>query len=133
MWSISASNSEGIGFMTVLIFIALVAVLAYGLRIYSHRQNRASLDASDYTCLCGLVSDEKSWILLEDLPRVLEVLTIGLVVILWGSSLTNLFLAFFSNPILIPRKPFPTAGAKICRNSIWRMLALLRWYAISIV
>lgn len=84
MWSISARNSEGIGYITVLIFIAFLSVVAYGLRIFSHHQNRAALDASDYTCFCGLVSDEKSWMLLESLPRILQVVNIGLVVILWG-------------------------------------------------
>lgn len=59
MWSISASNPEGTGFMAVLIFLTLVAVLVYGLRVYSQSQNRTSLDTSDYTCFCGLVSDEQ--------------------------------------------------------------------------
>ena len=92
MWSISASNSEGIGFMAVIVFMALLSVLAFGLRVYSHRQNRAALDASDYTCLCGMVSEEKSWISRESLPRILKVVNIGLVVVLWGGKSTNLSL-----------------------------------------
>lgn len=41
--------------MTVIIVFAVVAVLAFCLRVYSRRLNRVAFDASDYTCLLGLV------------------------------------------------------------------------------
>ena len=56
MWSIGASNPEGRAFMTVIIVFYSLAVLAYGLRVYSRRLNRAALDASDQACFLGLVS-----------------------------------------------------------------------------
>lgn len=55
-WTIPLSNPEGRAFITVLIVFAVIAVGAFGLRIYSRRLKKASLDASDYTCLLGLVS-----------------------------------------------------------------------------
>lgn len=55
MWSIGASNPEGRAFMTIIIVFYSFAVLAYGLRVYSRRLNRAALDASDQACFLGLV------------------------------------------------------------------------------
>jgi uncharacterized membrane protein YhaH (DUF805 family) len=55
MWSISENNPEGRAFITVIIVFVVLAVLAFGLRVYSRRLHGAVLDASDYACLLGLV------------------------------------------------------------------------------
>ena len=55
MWSIPASNPEGRAFIAVLIAFLVLALSFFGLRIYARRLQRLALDASDYTCLLGVV------------------------------------------------------------------------------
>jgi hypothetical protein len=55
MWSISKNNPEGRAFITVIIASVVLAVLAFGLRVYSRRLHGAVLDASEYTYLLGFV------------------------------------------------------------------------------
>ena len=56
-WSITSADPEGQAFATVLVVFAVVAIVAFGLRMLSRRIQKASLDASDYACLLGLVRD----------------------------------------------------------------------------
>ena len=55
MWSIPAGNPEGRAFITVLVAFLVLAVSFFGLRIYARRLQRLALDASDSTCLLGVV------------------------------------------------------------------------------
>lgn len=74
--------------MAVIIVFAVLAVLAFGLRVYSRRLHRAVLDASDYTCLLGLVgvSYVAAKALGQNADGLFQVLDMGLVVILWGGT-----------------------------------------------
>ena len=87
MWSIPATNPEGRAFITVLVIFVVIAVLTFGLRIYSRRLHKNILYASDYTCLSVLVSSNRIYVYLELRLIVIKVLDVGLVVIIWGSGL----------------------------------------------
>ena len=65
----------------------MIAVLTFGLRIYSRRLHKNILDASDYTCLSGLVSSNEIYVYLEQRLTVIKVLDVGLVVTIWGGGL----------------------------------------------
>lgn len=55
MWLTPASNPEGRACIAVLVAFLVLAVSLFGLRIYARRLQRLALDASDYTCLLGVV------------------------------------------------------------------------------
>ena len=59
MWVIPASNPTGRACIVVIIVFAVLAVLAFGLRVCSLRLQRVALGASEYICFLGLVSADK--------------------------------------------------------------------------
>jgi uncharacterized membrane protein YhaH (DUF805 family) len=84
MWIIPSTNPEGRAFITVLIVFLIIAVLIFGLRVYSRRLNKAPLDASDYFCSVNLVSIVKLATNSHFLVNVLKVFDVGIVVMVWG-------------------------------------------------
>jgi uncharacterized membrane protein YhaH (DUF805 family) len=56
MWVIPKDNPEGRAFFALTTVFAVIALFAFGLRVYSRRLHKASFDASDYCCFVGLVS-----------------------------------------------------------------------------
>lgn len=59
MWSIPNDNPEGRAFFVVTIVFIVISMFVFGLRIYSRRLHKSSFDASDYSCLLGVVSCQK--------------------------------------------------------------------------
>ena len=56
MTLIPSKNHEGIAVVSVGAVFASLAILAFGLRIWAHRIQKAGLNWSDYSCGTGLVN-----------------------------------------------------------------------------
>lgn len=72
--------------MTLILVFLVLAVMSFGIRIYSRRINKSILDASDYFCSIAMVS----MLYLKPFLNIIEVskgLCVGLAVILWGGKI----------------------------------------------
>ncbi|KAF1998138.1 hypothetical protein P154DRAFT_604424 [Amniculicola lignicola CBS 123094] len=66
MWIIPENNAEGRVFMSIALTFLVMAWISFCIRVYAKRITHNNLDASDYTCFCGLL------------------LSVGVTVILWA-------------------------------------------------
>ena len=52
---IPSRNTKGVAIIAISVVVAVFAIIAAGLRVWARRLKGLRLDASDWTCLLGLV------------------------------------------------------------------------------